>query len=232
MSLHDQHRERLDKKVKKFGLEMLEVHEQLEYILFAVIPRGDTNGIAHRLIDRFGTLCAVLNAEEYMITSVEGVGSRTAKFLNSLPVLLGIVERSTKEYPLPRLCTTEEIVDFAKTYFYGALREAAYILCLNSSYKLIAVNKISDGINGETYIFPSKVARLALLENASIVAVVHNHPCGNLSPSHSDIMLTRRMAAACEAVEVELSDSIVIYGDNYFSLRERGYLDDLKKEYK
>lgn len=230
--MHERHRERLDKKVKKFGLEMLEVHEQLEYILFSVIPRGDTNAIAHRLIDRFGTLCAVLNAEEHMLTSVEGVGPRTAKFLNSLPALLGIVERSAKEHPLPRLCTTEEIVNFAKTYFYGALREAAYILCLNSSYKLTAVNKISDGIKGETYIFPSKVAKLALLENASIVAVVHNHPCGNLNPSHSDIILTRRMAAACQAVEVEFSDSIIIHGDKYFSLRERGYLDGLNKEYK
>ena len=123
-------------------------------------------------------------------------------------------------------------MNFAKTYFYGALREAAYILCLNSSYKLTAVNKISDGIKGETYIFPSKVAKLALLENASIVAVVHNHPCGNLNPSHSDIILTRRMAAACQAVEVEFSDSIIIHGDKYFSLRERGYLDGLNKEYK
>lgn len=223
---HEGHRARLDNKVKKFGFEMLETHEQLEYILFVAIPRGDTNAIAHRLLKRFNTLSGVLNADEHELVKVEGVGPRTAKFLNSLPLLLGIVERSIKKSPPPKLSTTKEIVDFAKTYFYGLMHEAAYIFSLNSSYRLLSINKISDGINGETYIFPSKVARQALLDEASVIVVVHNHPCGTVNPSQSDIMLSHRLVEACRAVEVVFADSIVISGENYFSLKEKGYLDN------
>ena len=232
MSLHEQHRQRLDKKVKTFGLEMLEAHEQLEHILFAVIPRGDTNAIAHRLIKRFGTLSAVLNAPEGELVKVEGVGARTAKFLNDLPILLGIVERSIKDAMPPKLSNAKEIYEFAKSYFYGALTESAYILSMNSSYRLIAVSKISDGINGETYIFPSKVARQALLDNASAIAVVHNHPCGTLNPSFSDIETTRKIKNACKAVEIDFVDSVIISDQGYFSISQKGYIDDIRGEYK
>lgn len=232
MSLHDKHRARLDKKVEKFGLEMLEPHEQLEYILFAVIPRGDTNGTAHRLLDRFGTLSAVLNADADELETVEGVGHRLARFLTALPPMLGIVERSIKKNPPPRLSTLAEIVDFAKTYFYGKVTEAAYILSLNSSYRLLAVSKVSDGVGGETYIFPPKVVRQALRDNASVVVIIHNHPCGNINPSTNDIQMTRKLSAAFKAVDIIFADSVIISGDKYFSLYAKGYMEPISTEYK
>ena len=70
MSIHDGHRMRLDKKVIEKGFEMLEPHEQLEHLLFAVIPRGDTNTIAHDLLNRFGTVASVLNADPEQLMSV------------------------------------------------------------------------------------------------------------------------------------------------------------------
>ncbi len=231
MSLHDKHRERLDKKVKAFDFEMLEAHEQLEHILFAVIPRGDTNGTAHRLLERFGTISAVLNAPEVELVKVEGVGPRTAKFLNDLPILLGIVERSLKTSPPPKLSNAKEIYEFAKSYFYGKLTESAYILSMNSSYRLIGVSKISDGISGEVFVFPSRVARQALLDGASAIAIVHNHPCGTLNPSFNDIEITRKIKEACKALEIDFVDSVIISSEGYFSIRQKGYIDELWREY-
>ncbi|MDO4744039.1 MAG: DNA repair protein RadC, partial [Clostridia bacterium] len=149
MSLHDKHRQRLDKKVKEYGLEMLEPHEQLEHLLFAVIPRGDTNELAHRLLKRFVTVRGVLNADPEELQEIKGVGSRAAMFLTSLPALLGIVERNMKNELPPRMRTTKEIVDYVKTYFYGRLTEASYIFSLNSSHRLLSVSRISEGIAGE-----------------------------------------------------------------------------------
>ena len=72
--LHSGHRGRLDEKSRIIGLEFLEEHEQLEKLLFAVIPRGDTNAIAHALLNRFGSVYGVLTAEVEHLREVQGVG--------------------------------------------------------------------------------------------------------------------------------------------------------------
>ena len=60
--VHDGHRERMRDRIRKSGLSTLQEHEMLEYLLYAFVPRKDTNEIAHALIDRFGSFSGVLNA--------------------------------------------------------------------------------------------------------------------------------------------------------------------------
>ena len=62
--IHDGHRERMRERIRRSGLSALQEHEMLEYILYAFIPRKDTNEIAHALIDKFGSFAGVLNADE------------------------------------------------------------------------------------------------------------------------------------------------------------------------
>jgi len=224
MSLHQKHRERLDKKVNEYGMEMLEPHEQLEYLLFAVIPRGDTNALAHRLLDRFITVGGVINASIDELMTIDGVGKSTARFLTSMPQLLGIVERSITVAEPPVLSDPEKIADFAKTYFYGRLKEAAYLFSLNSSYRLLAVTKISDGAQQETVVYTSQVVKQALNDNASAAIIAHNHPCGKVNPSASDIILTDKLFNCFNMVDIELFDSIIVSGNNYFSFRESGHI--------
>lgn len=231
MSLHEEHRKRLDRKVNTFGLDMLEIHEQLEHLLFAVIPRGDTNELAHRLLERFRSVAGVINADPEELMTIEGVGKRTAMFLTSLPALLGIVQRGMTVGAPTQFENHEQIKDFVKSYFYGKLVEEAYLFSLNSSYRLLAVSKISSGISGETYIYPEKVARQALLDRASVGIVVHNHPCGKINPSVPDIKLSRALLDAFNSVGIELEDSIVVCNEEVFSMREKGYLEKICKEY-
>lgn len=231
MSVHEKHRERLDRRVREYGLEVLEAHEQLEELLFAVIPRGDTNALAHRLLERFITVAGVLNADYEELLTVEGVGKRAAMFLTSLPALLGITERSLTAEAPPTLKSLEEIQSFVTTYFYGKLIEAAYLFSLNSSYKLLAVTKISEGTHGQTHIYPSRVVKQALRDNASIALVVHNHPCGELKPSKNDLVLSRALGNAFNAVDIVFADSIVVSGTQIYSIRSNGYLTEPCSEY-
>ncbi len=227
MSIHDKHRERLDKKVRENGLESLEPHEQLEHILFAAIPRGDTNSIAHRLLDKYKTIAAVLNADAEELVQIEGVGKRCATFLTTLPSLLGIVERSLISDEPIMLDTVQKIVSFAKTYFYGKLTEEAYLLCLNSTYRLLAINRISRGAHDETYVYPAQVVRQAIRDNACAAILIHNHPCGEVKPSSGDVTLSRDLARAFDAVDIIFGDSVIVTEREFFSMREMGYLDNL-----
>ncbi len=225
MSLHDKHRQRLDKKVREHGLDTLEAHEQLEHLLFAVIPRGDTNKIAHRLLDRYLTLSAVISADPEELETIKGVGPRTAMFLTSLPCLLGIVERAAQNDRPTELFNVQDIINFVRTFFYGRLTEAVYIFSLNSSYKILAVHKVSEGIAGEVQAFPAMMVKQAIRDNASAVLITHNHPGGEVKPSVADINLSQKLFKAFEAVGIEVRDNLVVGKNGCFSMREKGYLE-------
>ena len=85
--VHENHRERMRRRVEKYGLDSLEEHEALEYLLFFVIPRRDTNPLAHALIGRFGSFAGVLEASEEELRTVEGIGPAAARFLHMLPAV-------------------------------------------------------------------------------------------------------------------------------------------------
>lgn len=86
-SQHKGHRQRMRARVEQYGLESLEPHEALEYVLYITNTRKDTNGLAHVLIDRFGDFAGVLDASEEDLLTVEGVGPSTARMLHLLPGL-------------------------------------------------------------------------------------------------------------------------------------------------
>lgn len=77
-SQHKGHRQRMRARVEQYGLESLEPHEALEYVLYITNTRKDTNGLAHVLINRFGDFAGVLDASEEDLLTVEGVGPSTA----------------------------------------------------------------------------------------------------------------------------------------------------------
>ena len=76
---HEGHRERLRNRLSVTEDDDIISHEMLEAMLFFVLPRVNTNPIAHRLLDGFGSVEKVLNASEAQLQDVEGIGKKTAK---------------------------------------------------------------------------------------------------------------------------------------------------------
>ena len=92
--MHAGHRERMISRLKEFGSEGFQSHELLEMMLYSSFKQCDTNPIAHRLIDRFGTLSGVFSASENELCEVEGVGRSTAQMII---VLRANIERMLSE---------------------------------------------------------------------------------------------------------------------------------------
>ena len=90
MAVHDGHRDRLREKIVSAGIESLQPHEILEFLLFAFIPRKDTNAIAHELINTFGSFADVLSTDVDRLMAVKGMTKNAAIFLNSLPDVLRV----------------------------------------------------------------------------------------------------------------------------------------------
>lgn len=84
---HKNHRERLRKRFFETGFKGFAPHEVLEFILFYSIPQQDTNAIAHRLIDHFGSFSAVLDADPVELMRVAGVKETSAALIKLIPAL-------------------------------------------------------------------------------------------------------------------------------------------------
>ena len=76
MSIHDGHRQRLKNRFLTEGMDNFEPVQVLELLLFYCIPRVDTNPIAHRLIEYFGSLHQVLEASPGELKKVPGIGPK------------------------------------------------------------------------------------------------------------------------------------------------------------
>ena len=101
MTSHTGHRQRMKAEFLARGIEGWPDHRVLELLLFYSIPQGDVNGLAHDLIEQFGSLSGVLDASVEELRKVKGVGEHTAVLLRMLPALLisliGEVERYLAE---------------------------------------------------------------------------------------------------------------------------------------
>lgn len=84
---HEGHRQRVKKRFREQGLKNFEPHNVLELLLFYAIPRRDTNEIAHRLLEAFGTFSRVLDAPVEELTKVEGISENSALLLKLIPQL-------------------------------------------------------------------------------------------------------------------------------------------------
>lgn len=223
MPMHDGHRKRLRQRFQAEGLDYFTDVQVLELLLFYCIARQDTNPIAHRLLDQFGSLSQVLEAPVEELRKVEGVGESTAVFLH-LVTQVGrcyLKDRAAKTKILP---TLESCAKFLQPYFYGKNVETVYLLCLDAKCKFLCCKKMSEGNVNSTQLSVRKVVETALTANASSVLLAHNHPGGIAIPSYADIHTTMNVAAALQAVDVHFIDHLVICDDDYVSLMQSGYL--------
>ena len=100
--------------------------------------------------------------------------------------------------------------------------EEAWALLMNQNYKLIRAVKISHGGISETAVDVRIIMREAILANATVLAICHNHPSGNNQPSIDDDRLTKRMKQACETMRIYFLDHVIVTDGRYYSYNEQG----------
>lgn len=102
--------------------------------------------------------------------------------------------------------------------------EEFWVLFLNQNHRLIKKIRISHGGLSEVSVDLRIIMREAVLANATIMAVCHNHPSGSISPSRQDDALTESIRRACEVMRIRLMDHLIVVDGSYFSYHESGKL--------
>ena len=218
-SIHLGHRQRMKNRFAKYGLENFDDHNVLELILFYSIPRRDTNPIAHKLLDSFGSLSAILDAPIEALTKVDGINENSA-------LLIKLIPQISRRYLISRiahdsaLTTSAQAGQYLIPFFAFEKHEVVYLMCLDSMQRVISCDEISRGVVTAAEVNIRKIAELALRNNAASVILSHNHPDGLAIPSVEDRMTTKQIKDALESVGVGLTDHIVVAGNDFVSMAD------------
>lgn len=222
---HGGHRARVRKRYLTSGADAFSPHELVELLLFYGIPRRDTNVLAHRLIDTFGSVGGVIAADHAMLMKVEGMTENAA-------VLLGLLH-DLKRYcaleeqaPLKTMHKTEDYIQFLKPRFYGLGVEQVWMISLDILSRVLGVHRISDGTHSAAEVSVRDITRFALADNAVRVVVAHNHPSGIAIPSMEDLRMTEGVARTLQPMGIKLVDHVIFARDNdCVSFRETPQLE-------
>lgn len=222
-NIHAGHRQRAKKRFLANGERAFDDHQLLELLLFYSIPQGDTNPLAHRLLDHFHSLSAVMDASVEELTAVEGVGEHTAVLIHLLP-------QFARRYHQDRVkmdTTVNNIEDagaLLAPYFYGARNEMVYLLSLDAKGRVLGCDLLGEGSANFCTLDIRLVVETALRRRARSVLLAHCHVSGLAVPSPDDRIATLQCMDVLNKLQIELLDHLVFADGEYVSMAQSGLL--------
>lgn len=215
--LHSGHRQRMWTTYDTQGAEGFNDHQILEMLLFCVLPRIDTNPLAHELIRRFGSFSGVLEASPTELMQVKGIGERTARLLSFLPTVSRVYLRDKNKW-CATFDTVEKVGDYATRLYVGVKTEQIYAMLFDSKMKLLDSFRLSEGSISSAVGSSRAVAEHALRVRATHAVILHNHPGGLAVPSPEDYSFTSSMKMALGLLDICLVGHFIVAGEEYYPI--------------
>ena len=218
MSVHKGHRKRVKEKILECGFKSMNPHEVLEFLLFFANPRGDTNPIAHTLLNHFGDIQSVFEASYEELLEINGIGENAAILILSIPHFSREYLSSKNKNTL--LNTSALSGKYLIPRFVGRTEETVILTLLDNKMCVIKSLVLTEGSVNSTHINIRNVVELSLKHKASAIILAHNHPNGIALPSAADIHTTRKLREALILISVSLSDHIIVADDDFVSMAD------------
>lgn len=217
------HRKRLRKRLLEGGTDALADHELIELLLTQAVARKDMKPLARSLIQRFGSLAEVLQADPHALSSHPGMGEATTVALQLVRVAATRMAREQVRNA-PVIGSWQTLIDYLTIDMAHLTVERVRVLYLNARNMLILDDLVGEGSIDEAAIHPREVIRRALDLGATALILVHNHPSGSPQPSRADIEITNRIAEAGRLLGVSVHDHVIIGREGHVSLRSKGLI--------
>lgn len=228
MGMHDDHRRRVYERFLQEGLAGFEEHNAMEFLLFLARTRGDTNPLAHTLIDRFGSLSNVLDAPIEELEEMPGVGHSSAVVLKFIPQMCAYYLNNKLSQRRTPLDSVKAVSEFFMPKFFGRTEEALYMAAVDDRRLLLRCVVISEGTANATSVRVAKIVSKALKCGATGVVLAHNHPRGLTLPSGDDLAVTQEVYQALRLVNIQLLDHLIFNENEYVSFAQTNYLDNIR----
>ena len=220
---HSGHRNRLRRRRTLTGIASFEGHEVLELLLYTVIPQRDVNPLAHMLIQRFGSVGAVLSANEAELAQVPGMGAYSASWFVAVNAMVGRYAQ-LKLSDRPKLVNISSIKKYCAQLFTRDEHddcEQAWLFSMNLAGHLLGVSRLCTGAwTTDTTI--RDIAEPALRNQAQSALIVLQRSAGRMSISDEDVLWLKEVAGQFLKLKIWLLDCVLVHETNIISMRLEG----------
>ena len=215
--------ERPREKLLQRGPDALSDAELLAIFLRTGVKGKSAVDLARQLLDDFGGLRPLLEADSQAFCQGHGLG--TAKFAQLQAVLeMGRRHLAATLSRGDALESPQAVKDYLASRLRHQPREVFACLFLDNKHRVIEYEALFFGTINAASVYPREVVRKALEHNAAAVILSHNHPSGVAEPSLADEQITRKLTGALDAIDVRVLDHMVIGDGEAVSFAERGLL--------
>ena len=211
-------------KLRDLGAEALSDSELLAILIGSGSTRESAVELMKRILADCGNNLNTLGKKTIReLCEYNGIGE--AKAIGILAACeLGKRRQREKAEERQRMSAAPDIYEYMRTRMQDLDVEEAWVMLMNQNFRLIKAVRISHGGITETAVDVRIIMKEALLANATVLALCHNHPSNNPKPSKDDDQLTERMRKACETMRLHLLDHVIVCDGFYYSYHEHGRL--------
>ncbi|MBQ4353195.1 MAG: DNA repair protein RadC [Prevotella sp.] len=209
-------------KLMRQGAEALSDAE----LLAILVGSGSTKETAVELMKRVLSECDNnLNTLGKMTISelckYNGIGE--AKAITIIAACeLGKRRQHEKVKERKKISNSQDIYEYMHPMMQDLNTEEAWVLLMNQNFKLIKSARISRGGITETSVDVRIIIKEAVLANATVIALCHNHPSGNIEPSAEDNRITEKVRMACKTMRLHFLDHVIVTDGGYYSFHDNG----------
>ena len=206
-------------KLLKFGVETLADYELLAIFFRTGITGCPVIQLSTTVLSHFGSLHALLSADEKTFCSVKGLG--ITQFIQ-LQAITEMTKRYLKQEMLsiPIINDPETVKLFLLTELQHEEREVFMVLFLDNQHRLIKKERLFLGTINVSAVYPREIIKEALYCNAAALILVHNHPSGITEPSYSDQLITKKIQESAELMEIRVLDHLIVGKTDCYSFAE------------
>ena len=220
------HRKRIYERFDNAGIEGFSDHEILEMLLYFVFSQIDTKPLAKALLSEFGSLEKVFAANAEQICRIDRLGPAAARlivFMREISLIMGRRRAMSSD---AAISNGSDLIKYLGAAMENLPEEQLRVIFVNNANRIIKDEVLSRGIEDQTAVFPRQIMKRAMALHATGIIVVHNHPTGQLRPSNADLVITRSLVAAADALALRMLDHVIVGSEEkgYFSFRENGLI--------
>ncbi len=213
--------ERPRERLREYGSASLSEAELLAVLLRTGMKGQNVVDLARRLLKEFGGLAGMARTSYAELCQVKGISdAKACQLLSALEV--GRRFRSLTPEDHAKINCPQDVFNLLEGEMSFLDQESLRVLLLNTKNAVVGKEEIYKGSVNSAAVRVAEVLRPAIRKNCPNIIMVHNHPSGDPTPSPQDVLVTRRIRASAETMDIELLDHIVIGGRAWASLKERG----------
>ncbi len=226
--MHEGHRKRMYEKLANG--DTLYEHEILEMLLFSVLPRKNTNPLAHSLLNSFGSIAGVFGATVEELKTVKGVGPNVAYYLKLLALCSKTVNNDFGGITV--LKHAKDYKDFIRLRLRGKLCEIVEIYCLDKSGRVKSIIPFTNNSVNHVEIEVKELTQAISAAGPHAVIASHNHLQDSCEPSANDDKFTRDLQAVCSMTGADLMDHCIYCATGeVYSYSLSGRMANIKRNY-